>query len=60
MTKIMAGEMKKNDVGIRPKQNMSSIDLANVYSLYLHKDYVKKSQTEKSQVTIQIPVDTCK
>ena len=52
--------MKKIDVGIRPKQNMSSIDLANVYSLYLHKDYVKISQTEKSQVTIQIPVDTCK
>jgi len=55
----MAGEMKKIDAGIRPKQKMSSIDLANVYSIYLHKDYVKISQTEKSLVTSQIPVDTC-
>jgi len=55
----MAGEMKKIDAGIRPKQKMRSINLANVYSIYLHKDYVKISQTEKSQVTSQIAVDTC-
>ena len=55
----MAGEMKKIDAGIRTKQKMRSINLANVYSIYLHKDHVKISQTENSQVMGQVTVDTC-